>query len=80
MCGTIDPTAKNLVATAMPMRPVAPSLAMIDQVTSHHSRAWAIKRVALNRPEECNAETIAASTAGIDDCASSTELGFLARS
>jgi hypothetical protein len=34
MCGTRAPTAKNLVATAMPNWPVAPSLAMIDQVIS----------------------------------------------
>src|ERR1700741_3705761 len=32
MCGTRAPTAKNLVATAMPIWPVALSLAMIDQV------------------------------------------------
>ena len=32
MCGTIAPTAKNRVATAMPMRPVVSSRAMIDQV------------------------------------------------
>src|SRR6185312_871273 len=34
ICGTRAPTAKNFVATAMPNWPVAPSLAMIDQVIS----------------------------------------------
>src|SRR5215470_16742931 len=32
MCGTSAPTAKNLVATAMPVRPACSSRAMIDQV------------------------------------------------
>jgi hypothetical protein len=32
MCGTIAPTAKNRVATAMPMRHVRSSRATIDQV------------------------------------------------
>jgi hypothetical protein len=32
MCGTRAPTAKNLVATAMPIWPVEESRAMIDQV------------------------------------------------
>jgi hypothetical protein len=32
ICGTSAPTAKNLVATAIPMRPVGSSRAMIDHV------------------------------------------------
>jgi hypothetical protein len=32
MCGTNAPTAKNRVATIMPVRPLAASRAMIDQV------------------------------------------------
>src|ERR1700759_4516290 len=32
ICGTLAPTAKNRVATAMPKWPVASSRAMIDQV------------------------------------------------
>jgi hypothetical protein len=35
MNGTRAPTAKKRVATAMPIWPVASSLAMIDQVMSH---------------------------------------------
>src|SRR6516165_7976894 len=34
ICGTRAPTAKNLVATAIPIWPVAVSRAMIDQVIS----------------------------------------------
>ena len=33
VCGTSAPTAKNLVATAIPNFPLARSRAMIDQVT-----------------------------------------------
>ena len=37
MCGTRAPTAKNLVATAMAMRPVSRSRKMIDQVIAQRS-------------------------------------------
>src|SRR5205823_11406247 len=36
-CGTSAPTAKNLLATAMPNFPLSRSRAMIDQVTEAHS-------------------------------------------
>src|ERR1700690_4262671 len=44
MCGTRAPTAKNRVATAMPIWPVALSRAMIDQVIF----ALSCSRVALH--------------------------------
>src|SRR3954466_1940602 len=42
MCGTRAPTAKNLVATAMPIWPVRGSRAMIDQVISSSSGGVAL--------------------------------------
>src|SRR5438128_1287678 len=42
MCGTRAPTAKNLVATAMPICPVMISRAMIDQVISSASGGVAL--------------------------------------
>src|SRR5882724_13552954 len=47
-CGTRAPTAKNLVATAMPNWPVAESRAMIDQVISAYPLSSG--RVALHAP------------------------------
>src|SRR5260221_13915589 len=47
-CGTRAPTAKNLVATAMPNWPVAGSRAMIDQVICFYSLPSG--RVALHAP------------------------------
>src|ERR1700752_2551393 len=41
-CGTRAPTAKNLVATAMPIWPVRGSRAMIDQVISSASGGVAL--------------------------------------
>src|SRR6476619_5048243 len=46
MCGTRAPTAKNLVATAMPIWPVRGSRAMIDQVIL----SLPSRRVALHAP------------------------------
>src|SRR5215468_2934817 len=42
MCGTRAPTAKNLVATAIPIWPVRGSRAMIDQVISSASGGVAL--------------------------------------
>src|SRR4051812_32223350 len=42
ICGTRAPTAKNLVATAMPIWPVSVSRAMIDQVISSASGSVAL--------------------------------------
>src|SRR2546428_6868764 len=50
ICGTRAPTAKNLVATAMPIWPVRGSRAMIDQVISLLLFELSSCRVALHAP------------------------------
>src|SRR5215207_1664898 len=50
ICGTRAPTAKNLVATAMPIWPVRGSRAMIDQVIFCCLFELSSRRVALHAP------------------------------
>src|SRR5262249_53029193 len=50
MCGTRAPTAKNLVATAIPIWPEARSVAMIDQVIGWRLGFSTSCRVALHAP------------------------------
>src|SRR5215471_16945755 len=86
MCGTRAPTAKNLVATAIPIWPEARSVAMIDQVIGWRLGFSTSCRVALHAPGIGGSATTAAEAgcsgqsafrpigSGFDDMAAARQL------
>src|SRR4249920_651562 len=69
ICGTRAPTAKNLVATAMPMWPVAGSRAMIDHVISYRLFELSSCRIALHAPGIGGSTAAAANPGGGSEAA-----------
>src|SRR3954453_9207653 len=80
-CGTRAPTAKNLVATAIPIWPVSGSRAMIDQVISSASGGVALHAARIGSGAAAGSDlggggeaAFRPVRAGLDDVAAPAEL------